>query len=148
MKFASKLTTDKEDAKDLVQETFLKALKYSDKFENESNFKAWTFTIMKNTFINDYRRLLNRNTYSDQSNEGYSLKHKVASSSYHPDVVYISKELEKTIESLNDELRLPFKMHHEGFKYREIADTLDLGLGKVKSRIFIARKQLKEKLNK
>jgi RNA polymerase sigma-70 factor (ECF subfamily) len=147
MRFAYKLTSDKEDAKDLVQDTFLKALKYCDKFVYESNLKAWTYTIMKNTFVNSYRRSVKQNTYSDQTKEGFCLNYTYASGSFYPDSEYTSKELGKIIEALNDDFKLPFKMHHEGFKYKEIAETLDLRLGTVKSRIFFARKQLMNQLN-
>jgi RNA polymerase sigma-70 factor (ECF subfamily) len=142
MKFAYHLTTNKDDAKDLVQDTFLKALKYCNKFVYESNFKAWTYTIMKNTFINNYRRSVNQNTYSYHANEGFSLNYAFASSSYHADSVFAAKELVETIESLHDDFKMPFKMHHEGFKYKEIAESLNIKLGKVKRRVFIARKQL------
>ena len=147
MRFAYRLTSDKDDAKDLVQDTFLRALKYSDKFVLESNFKAWAFTIMKNTFINNYRRSIRYNICSDQTNEGFYLNYIPASGAYNPDSVYASKEIEKSIEILDDNFRLPFKMHHEGFKYKEIAETLDLNLGTVKSRIYFARKKLMEQVN-
>ena len=147
MRFAYGLTADKDDAKDLVQETFLKALQYSDKFIYESSFKSWTFTIMKNTFINNYRRSARQNTYSDQTQEGFYLNYKHASGSDDPDSVYASKEIKKNIDSLDDNLKLPFKMYHEGFKYKEIAETLDVNLGTIKSRIFFARKKLIKQLN-
>jgi RNA polymerase sigma-70 factor (ECF subfamily) len=147
MRFAYSLTADKDDAKDLVQETFLKALKYCDKFVHEANLKAWTYTIMKNTFINDYRRVKRYNIYNNQTKEGFYLNYIHASNADVPDSVYTSKELEKIIEALDEDYKLPFKMHNEGFKYKEIAETLDLNLGTVKSRIFFARKNLMKQLN-
>jgi len=146
--FARQLTNHSEDAKDLVQDTFLKALKYCDKFIYESNFRAWTFTIMKNTFINNYRRSVNMNKCVDPSKEGSSREYAVVPASFHPDSMYTSKELEKTIEQLKDDLKIPFKMHHDGFRYKEIADTLDLKLGTVKSRIFLARKKLMDQVDR
>ena len=74
-RFAYSLTINREDAKDLVQETFLKALIYRDKFVHNDNFKAWTYTIMKNTFINNYRRNARKNTHRDQTKESYFLNH-------------------------------------------------------------------------
>ncbi|MFC2137956.1 RNA polymerase sigma factor [Bacteroidota bacterium] len=144
-KFAYSLTSDKDDAKDLVQETLLKALKNRDKFEPESNIRAWIFTIMRNTFINNYRYLVQHKTYNYQAKEGFYLDYLHVSFS-NPDSIYASKELEKTIEELDHNIRLPFKMHKEGFKYKEIAEKLDLKLGTVKSRIFIARKRLMSQL--
>jgi len=146
MRFAFRLTADKEDSKDLVQDTFLKALRYCDKFVHETNFKAWLFTIMKNTFINNYNRSIRYNTFSDQIQARIFLDYTNASGSVEPDSVYSSKEIEKIIEKLDDDFRLPFKMHHEGFKYKEIAEKLDLNLGTVKSRIFFSRKKLMKQL--
>jgi RNA polymerase sigma factor, sigma-70 family len=148
MRYAYSLTADKNNAKDLVQETFLKALKYCDKFAHESNFKAWTYTIMKNTFINNYYRSVRYSTISDQTKEGFYLNYTYASGADDPDPIYATKELKKIIEALDDNLKLPFKMHHEGFKYREIAETLNLKLGTVKSRVFFARKKLIKQLNR
>jgi len=147
MRFAYTLTADKEDAKDLVQETFLKALTYYDKFVYNDNFKAWTYTIMKNTFINNYRRSFRNNTYKDKIKEGIYLNYYNTSVSNEPDAVFISKEIEKIIDKLDDNFKIPFKMHNDGFRYKEIAETLDLNLGTVKSRIFFSRKKLIKQLN-
>jgi RNA polymerase sigma factor (sigma-70 family) len=148
LKFAYSLTTNKDEAKDLVQETFCKALKNSDKFVYDSSFKAWIFTILKNTFINNYNRSTKRNTFSDQSEDGFYINYARASDAYNPHSAYASKEIEKTIETLDDIFKLPFKMRNEGFKYKEIAETLDLNIGTVKSRIFFAKQKLIKKLNK
>jgi RNA polymerase sigma-70 factor, ECF subfamily len=147
MRFAFRLTTNKEDAQDLVQDTFLKALNYHNRFASDSNLKAWTFTIMKNSFINNYHASVKRNTFSDQTKEGYNLNYEYTSGSLYPDSEFIFKELENSMETLHDDLKIPFKMYHEGFKYKEIAETLDVKLGTVKSRIYFARKRLKEYLN-
>lgn len=147
LRFAFSLTSNEEDAKDLLQETFLKALKYCDKFVTESNFKAWTCTIMKNTFINNYHRSLRYDMYCEHSKVELVHNETFASGSDNPDSVYRSKELEKIIETLDDDLKMPFKMHHEGYKYKEIAKSLTLNIGTVKSRIFVARKKLMKRLN-
>ncbi len=146
-RFAYQLTTNKEDAEDLVQDTYLKALKNYTKYVYESNLKAWTFTIMKNSFINSYRRSLRQKTISDQSAEGHSTKYVTAVSSFYPESEYTSKEIERTIEDLKEDFKIPFKMYNEGFRYKEIAESLDIKLGTVKSRIFLARKQLRELVN-
>lgn len=145
--YALSLTSDADRADDLLQETMLKALSYRDKYTENTNFKAWMYTIMKNTFINDYRRSVKtRNTF-DGSNNDYHLlfsKDKVYPS---PDSFYGAKEIEKTIASLEEEYRVPFTMFLDGYKYKEIADELDLPLGTVKSRIFFTRKKLEKSLH-
>jgi RNA polymerase sigma-70 factor, ECF subfamily len=146
LKYAYNLTLNKDDAQDLVQETSLKVLKYCDKFSSGSNFNAWVYTIMKNTFINNYRRSEHYNIFSDQNNEGFFMSCIKAPNSYDPDSIYSFKELEESIEELNEKLKLPFQMHHNGFKYSEIAKKLDLNIGTVKSRIFFSRKTLIKQL--
>jgi RNA polymerase sigma factor (sigma-70 family) len=147
MRFAHSLTPNRDDAKDLVQETILKALKYCDSFVHETNLKAWTFTIMKNTFINHYNRNKRQNNYVTHSKEDFYQGFLHYTSGDDPHSVVASKELEKIIESLDDNLKTSFKMHHEGYKYKEIAETLELKLGTVKSRIFSTRKILMEQLS-
>ena len=144
--FAFSLTSDDENAWDLLQETNLKALNYCDRFVCETNFKAWTFTIMKNTFINDYRRRLRNNAINNYNDLFFNVYQTKSHSAFNPDSILASKELEKTIESIDEKLKVPFKMKNEGFKYNEIAEKLDLKLGTVKSRIFIARKKLMKHL--
>lgn len=134
--FALNLTRNKEDALDLVQETILKALTYRDKFANKTNFKAWLMTIMKNTFINSYRRNV----------MGTNIKGEIkitTSKSYNQIDSYINtKDLKIAIDKLKDEYKIPFERFVEGFKYHEIAEELQLPIGTVKSRIFIARNKL------
>jgi len=146
-RFAMSLTSNLEDAKDLLQETFAKAIAYRDKFEDNTNLKAWTFTIMKNTFINNYRRNVKANTTFDHTDDLYYLNLNTESASETPDSQYSVKEIQKSINELSDEFRLPFIMHTQGYKYKEIADKLDLKIGTVKSRIFFTRKKLMEKLH-
>ena len=144
--YALRLTSDSERADDLLQETMLKVLTYRDKFKQNTNFKAWVYTIMKNTFINDYRRNIKiRNTLNDSNNDFHLVfsKDKVYPA---PDSFYRSKEIYNSIDALEDEYRIPFKMFFEGYKYKEIAEELDLPLGTVKSRIFFTRQKLKKSL--
>ncbi len=145
-RFALSLTSNSEDAKDLLQETYAKAITYREKFEENTNLKAWTFTIMKNTFINNYRRNVKANTTFDNTDDLYFLNLNSESASETPDSEFAVKEIKKSISELNDEFRLPFIMHTQGYKYKEIADKLDLKIGTVKSRIFFTRKKLMEKL--
>ena len=140
--YALSLTSDSEKADDLLQETFLKALTYRDKFTQNTNFKAWIYTIMKNTFINDYRRnVKTKNTFDGSNNDFHLLfsKDKVYPA---PDSFYSSKEITKSINSLEDEYKVPFTMFLDGYKYKEIAEELELPLGTVKSRIFFTRQKL------
>jgi len=148
MSFAFKLTSDKEDAKDLLQETFMKALMYHHKFVIDNNLKAWIYTIMRNTYINDYRRSKLHTKYRCQAKDMFYLNFISAMDSYNPDSVYASIEIESIIETLDDKVKLPFKMHLDGFKYQEIAEELNLNLGTVKSRIFWARKKLMDHLDR
>jgi RNA polymerase sigma factor (sigma-70 family) len=144
--YALSLTSDSEKADDLLQETFLKALTYRDKFAQNTNFKAWIYTIMKNTFINDYRRNVKTKNTFDGSNNDFHLLVSTDKVYPGPDSFYSSKEINKTIDSLEDEYKVPFTMFLDGYKYKEIAEELDLPLGTVKSRIFFTRKKLEKAL--
>ena len=141
-RFAMSLTSDRETALDLVQDTYLKAITYKDKFVDFTNLKAWVFTIMKNTFINNYRRNVKENTIIDGTKDLYYLNQPHDKGYISPESNYAEGEIEKAIDSLDDEFRIPFRMHLEGFKYKEIADELRLKIGTVKSRIFFTRQKL------
>jgi RNA polymerase sigma factor (sigma-70 family) len=145
--FANTLTKNEEEAKDLVQETYLKALTYRDKFEENTNLKAWTYTIMKNTFINNYRRNSKVSMIVDNTADLYFLNSSKLSEEANPESALSHKEVSKVVSNLEDEHRIPFQMHHQGFKYKEIAEHLNLSIGTVKSRIFFSRKKLMKKLN-
>ena len=146
MRFALSLTSNKDDAKDLLQETMLKAMIYKKQFVNHVNMRAWTYTIMKNTFINNYRRIVRQNTALDASQNLFflNLSRKV---DLPPDSHYCTLEIGKLIEGLDEEFRIPFKMHIEGYKYKEISDKLGVKLGTIKSRIFFTRKKLMDSLD-
>lgn len=144
--FAYNLTKNSEEAKDLYQETTFRALKNKDKFQPGTNFKAWVFTIMKNIFINNYRKRVKSNTVLDNTENQFYLNSAVHATGNQAEGAILIKELNTFIEALDDSIRIPFLMHHEGFKYQEIADELDLPLGTVKSRIFFARKELKDRI--
>ncbi|HOO99874.1 MAG TPA: RNA polymerase sigma factor [Bacteroidales bacterium] len=141
-RFAMSLTSDRDDALDLVQDTYLKAITYKDKFADYTNLKAWVFTIMKNTFINNYRRGVKENTIVDGTQDLYYLNKPNDKGYISPESNYSESEIEKAIDSLEDEFRIPFRMHIAGFKYKEIADELGLKIGTVKSRIFFTRQKL------
>jgi RNA polymerase sigma-70 factor (ECF subfamily) len=142
MSFAYQLTTNKEEAEDLLQDTTLKALTNEDKFADDTNLKGWIFTIMRNIFINNYRQTVRKATILDQTDDLYHLNISQESGLITPDGSYSVKEITQAINSFNDEYRVPFSMHIAGYKYSEIAQHLDLPLGTVKSRIFFARQRL------
>lgn len=144
--FAYNLTKNVEDAKDLFQETAFRALSNRDKFRPGTNFKAWLFTIMKNIFINNYRKKMKSNTIQDSTDNMYYINAGGMVSNQAESNIMMS-ELQRMIHSLDETLRIPFVMHYEGHKYQEIADSLDLPLGTVKSRIFFARKELKDMIH-
>lgn len=144
--FAYTLTKDAIDAEDLFQETTLRAISNKEKFRPGTNFKAWMFTIMKNIFINNYRKKMKANTIMDSTDNMYYINS--GKNVVHNDVDrnILMDELSEMIDSLDESIRTPFMLHYKGFKYQEIADQLDLPLGTVKSRIFFARKALKESI--
>jgi len=144
-RFAYSLTSNTEDARDLLQETYLKALTYRDKFADDTNMKAWTFTIMKNTFINNYRKAVKQNTTFDSSDNQSLMNSRSENDS--PESQYSHNEINKKIEELDDDFRIPFQMHTSGYKYKEIAEELNLKIGTVKSRIFFSRQKLMNSLN-
>ena len=145
-RFALSLTSNRDEAKDLLQETYVKALTYRDKFEEFTNLKAWTYTIMKNTFINNYRKSKRENTTLDNTKDLFYLNITRESPLMNPDSEFSHQELSRAVNSLDDEFRVPFLMHTEGYKYKEIAEKLNLKIGTVKSRIFFTRKKLMESL--
>ncbi|MGF1635593.1 MAG: RNA polymerase sigma factor [Cyclobacteriaceae bacterium] len=141
--FALRLTKDVEDANDLMQETILKAFTNRDKFTDGTNLKAWMYTIMKNTFITNYQRMVRRNTFIDTTDNLHyinSTDNAIENGAY---TGFAMKDINRAIEKLDDTYKVPFLMHFRGFKYYEIADKLNIPIGTVKNRIHIARKELK-----
>lgn len=146
LNFAYKLTSDHEEANDLLQETSLKALDNEDKYTDETNFKGWIYTIMRNIFINNYRKALRDQTYVDTTDNQYFLNQGINVEVDSTEIAHDLKEIRHIVNSLPKEYRVPFAMYVSGFKYREIADRLGLPLGTVKSRIYITRQKLQEDL--
>ena len=122
--FALSLTSDSDKARDLVQETYLKALTYRDKFSADTNLMAWVYTIMKNTFINEYRRNVKAKTTLESSS--HKLQMSFSKDDYSPaaDSIHAEKEIYKKIDLLENEFREPFQLFLSGFKYKEIAEKL------------------------
>lgn len=145
---AMNLTRDNDDAKDLVQETLLKALTNRDKFKAGTNLKAWLYTIMRNTFINNYNKVTKRITNTDadaylqlMNTDDRFIMHNKGTATF------VMSDITKAMVSLNEEHRVPFIMYYIGYKYLEIADKLQIPIGTVKNRIHIARKELKQSLS-
>lgn len=145
-RFAFKLTANYDDASDLLQETSLKALNNEAKYRLDTNFRGWLYAIMRNIFINNYRRIVSEHTYTDSSNNQYCLG--MASDSDYADGerAYDLKEMRDIVRSLPKEYRRPFMMYVSGFKYREISEKLSVPIGTVKSRLFFTRRKLQELL--
>lgn len=146
LNFAYKLTADREEANDLLQETSLKALDNEDKYTAETNFKGWIYTIMRNIFINNYSKALRDQTYVDQTDNQFYLNQNIDIEGDSTEGSYDLKEMRRIVNALPKEYRIPFSMYVSGFKYREIADKLGLPLGTVKSRIYFTRQKLQEEL--
>lgn len=146
LNFAYKLTSDREDANDLLQETSLKALDNEEKYTAETNFKGWIYTIMRNIFINNYRKTLRDQTYVDQTDNLFYLNQNIDIETDSTEGSYDLKEMRRIVNALPKEYRVPFAMYVSGFKYREIADKLNLLLGTIKSRIYFTRQKLQKEL--
>lgn len=140
--FAISLTNDDEDAKDLVQDTLVKAITNQEKYREDTNLKAWTYTIMKNTFINNYRRKAKTNTMIDSTNDHYFINSSIHNHDSNADSRNNTSQIVSEIKKLDLSQRKPFEMHIAGFKYKEIADHMNISIGTVKSRIFFTRKKL------
>ncbi len=144
--FAISLTHNTEDAKDLYQETVFKALSNQEKFNENTNLKAWLFTIMKNIFINNYRKLVKkREVYGKVADKVAVHTNSNVNKGY---ANLRLSEINTAIDKLAEIYRVPFQMYYAGYKYQEIADTLNEPLGTIKSRIHLARKQLKQVLER
>ncbi len=146
MNFAYQLTSNREAAEDLVQDTTLKVLDNEEKYVDNVNFKGWVLTIMRNIFINNYRRQVRSATIIDTTEDLYHLNISQESGLETPEGTFATQEISKAINEFSDDYKVPFSMYVAGYKYSEIAEHMNLPLGTVKSRIFFARKRLQETL--
>ncbi len=142
LNFAYTLTNNRDDAYDLLQDTTMKALTNYDKYTDDTNFKGWLFTIMRNIFINNYRRATRTATIIDTSEDCYKLNIPESESFVSPEGSYNAREINDAIKSFDDKYSRPFEMHVAGYKYTEIAEIMNLPVGTIKSRIFTARQKL------
>ncbi|GAA4302790.1 RNA polymerase sigma factor [Compostibacter hankyongensis] len=146
--FAITLTKDSEAAKDLYQETMFRAISNQDKYNVGTNIKAWLYTIMRNIFINNYRRKVKQKTIFDNSANDFLLDYQQAGTVNHTESALRVKDLYQAIHNLPEIFRHPFQMYLDGYKYHEIADMLHEPLGTIKSRIHFARKMLKSQISR
>jgi RNA polymerase sigma factor (sigma-70 family) len=146
--FAINLTRDSEEANDLYQETLYKALSNKDKYNDGTNIRAWLFTIMRNIFINNYRRKSKNKVVSGDLQSEFFINQSQATVSNNAETNISLKEIKKAIKDLPEIFRTPFLLYFDGYKYNEIADLLQEPLGTIKSRIHFARKLLKEQISR
>ena len=146
--FALTLTRDNDSARDLLQETMLRALVNKDKYNVGTNIKAWLYTIMRNIFINDYRKAKKYRVVSDDTPNEVLLNSRQGVVSNKAETGLALKDIQDRIHSLPIIFKDPFVLYYEGYKYNEIANLYKEPLGTIKSRIHFARKILKEQINR
>ncbi len=141
---AMRLTQDSALANDLAQDTIYRALSNCEHFEEGTNFKAWMSTIMRNTFISGYRKRVR--TPHHVSTAVFAAGNQQAMSRNDGPGNLTIKEMLVELSNLDEVYARPFTLHYSGYRYEEIAQLMQLPIGTVKSRIFAARRQLKDKL--
>ena len=152
--YALRLTGNYDDADDLLQETYLKAFRFFDKFEAGTNIKAWLYRIMKNSFINDYRKNgkePDKIDYEDVQNFYENIKVSEVKANHFEEDVYsnmLDDNISGALNSLPEDFRTVIILSDiEGYTYDEIADFIDIPVGTVRSRLHRARKMLYAKLS-
>lgn len=145
--YARGFTNNSDDALDLVQDTALKAVKYFQSFKDGTNLKSWLYTIMRNTFINKYRRIQRINTLVIRQEQISNANLLASSTKNKGESNFILDDIQKALRALNKEYYTPFMMYYEGYKYHEIAEHLAIPIGTVKTRIHVARKTMKKALS-
>ena len=146
--FAITLTRDTEVAKDLFQETLYRALANREKYNVGTNINAWLYTIMRNIFINNYRRKVKQNTIIDTSANEFLIDSQQVNHSVSAESSLRAKDIMEAVHHLPDIFKNPFLLYFDGFRYHEIARMLKEPLGTIKSRIHFARKLLKSQLQR
>jgi len=144
--FAMKFTNDLDDANDLVQDTIIKAIRYRDLYKQGTNLRGWLYTIMRNTFINDYRKGARRNSVIETCEDLSSHQLQKSATCNLGENNFVMEDINKAMESLQPEYSTPFLRYFEGYKYHEIAVELNIPIGTVKTRIHVARQILKGQL--
>lgn len=145
--YAKNFTKDQDDANDLVQDTLLKAITYFKNFRDGTNLKGWLYTIMKNTFINKYRRLTKTNMFITQEEEISPSNLVISATQNIGENKFVMEDIHTALSTLSEDYYTPFTMYFEGYKYHEIAEHLSIPIGTVKTRIHVARKMMKKTLS-
>ena len=144
--FALSFTKNKDDADDLVQDTFLKAIRNAEKFQEGTNIKSWLYMILKNTFINNYRKKSRMNTYMKETLGIVTDDFKNNTARNDGESKCALENIHTALANLPYDYHYPFIRYFEGYKYHEIATELNLPIGTVKTRIHLARTVLKKNL--
>ena len=145
-RFAYKLTSDRDSANDLVQDCVLQALDNQEKFTYSKNLKGWMYTLMRNIFVNNYRRTVREMNIMDDNysiNQQYQIEDEDADRF---EFTYDMKHLYRVIHSIPEEMKVPFQMFVAGFKYREIAEKLGISENSAKVQMNGAIRMIREKL--
>lgn len=145
--YALHFTRDHDDAQDLVQDTIVKAVTYFGKFKEGTNLKGWLYTIMKNTFINNYRRVVKTSSLVTKSDEISSANLAHSATRNEGESKFVMEDITRAMDELSEEYCVPFSMYYEGYKYQEISEHLEIPIGTVKTRIHVARKLMKRSLH-
>ena len=145
--FTKRFTKDHDESLDLVQDTILKALMNQEKFRDDKNLKGWLFTIMRNIFINNYQKARRSRTYSEEIKQQFSLPSRGTARTLDDPASNVEyHDILKSVNSISNELLVPFQLYVSGYKYNEIAENQGIPLGTVKNRIFKARQEIMKKL--
>jgi len=145
--YARNFTKDQDDANDLVQDTLLKAITYFNNFKEGTNLKGWLYTIMKNTFINNYRRITKSNSFITKEEEISPVNLVVSATQNLGENKFMMEDINTALTNLSDDYYKPFTMYYEGYKYHEISEQLNIPIGTVKTRIHVARRVMKKTLS-
>ncbi len=144
--FALKFTKNLEDADDLVQDTLLKAIRFSTMYEEGTNLRGWLFTIMRNTFINNFNKKTRTNALFEVKEDLGACQMMDSADRNKGENIFMMEDIQRAMAKLPTEYAFPFCKYFEGYKYHEIAEELNIPIGTVKTRIFLARQILKKNL--
>ncbi|WP_316850535.1 RNA polymerase sigma factor [Pedobacter agri] len=143
---ALKFTNNEDDAKDLVQETLIKGMRFCQNFDEGTNLRGWLYVIMKNTFINDFRKNVRKKDLITTDEELSSAQLSKSATVNTSNTTFAMEDINKAMSSIKPDYSIPFQLYFEGYKYEEISQQLDIPIGTVKTHIHQARLGLKKYL--